>query len=65
MSEIEKLSKQLESFNNNLDQLDSYMENLFEYNNVDDLEKEISPVDSAKINNALAYSLNSLYFSKE
>ena len=65
MAEIEKLNKKLKSLNTNLDKLDSFMDKLFSQNSVDELEQQISPMDSAKINMALAYFLNSLYFSNQ
>ena len=64
MADIEKLHQQLWRFNNGLDRLETQMTALFEQGSVDELEKKVSPIDSAKINTALAYSLNSLYFSK-
>ena len=63
MADIEKINKTLFSFCNGLDRLEKQMEPLFEHGSVDEVEKRVAPVESAKLNTALAYSLNSLYFS--
>ena len=62
MAELENLNKNLHNLNNKLDDLDTYLTSLANYGNIDKLEKQIAPLDSAKVNTALAYSLNSLYF---
>ena len=62
MAEIDNLSKNLDAFNNDLDDLDNYLQKLMTLNNVDEVEEKISPIEFAELNAAVAYSINSVYY---
>ena len=64
MTELESLGKKLDRFEKSLYEFNLNLEGLFSQGNLDDIEDKISPLDSAKLNSALAYTLNSLYYSK-
>jgi len=65
MSEMENLQGKLGEFEKSLDEFNLFLEDLFKQKSLDTIEEQISPLESAKLNSALAYSLNSLYFSKD
>lgn len=64
MAELEELGKNLSAFQDNLKEFENHIGSLTDLKSLENLGEKISLLDSARINAALAYTLNSLYFSK-
>jgi len=62
MSEPEALNEKLSQFLQDFNSLKATLDQLKKYKNLDELSEKISLVDYAKLNSALAYALNSLYY---
>jgi len=64
MSETEIVNNNFKSFIEEITELKSTLDNLKKFKNVADLEDKVALADYAQLNATMAYSLNSLYYSK-
>lgn len=65
MAELEELAKNLFGFQEILKEYENHISSLTDLKTLENLSEKISLLDSARINAALAYTLNSLYFGKK
>ena len=64
MSETESVNEKFATFISEFKELQTYLETLTKGHSLDSLSDQISLVDYSKLNAALAYLLNSLYYSE-
>jgi hypothetical protein len=64
MNELEKLEADFKLLDEGITDLEQNLQALFAFKNIDAISENLSMLDKSKLNVSLAYSLNSLYFSK-
>ena len=63
MAELNNLMEKTASFQQEPKGFDEYLDSLYKQNNLDELGTKVVSTDFAKLNNAMAYSLISYYWS--
>ena len=64
MTELEKLEADLKQLDEGVIDLEKDLQSLLAFKNIEAISENLSLLDKSKLNVSLAYSLNSLYFSK-
>ncbi len=64
MGDVENVNESFKEFLEGIKELKGNLENIKKFKNVGDLEENVSLADYAQLNATMAYSLNSLYYSR-